>query len=135
MGLDPEFDEYEEGDECPSCVDILFDGVTPKYVEADISGIIKCPMVIPDPPNGTVLLTQTVPCTWKTVVGINFYEWILGPASSMFTIYSAPTFVWFVHIRALLCCDAFVNSNVCGVGGAMGDSGYATIWWGPTIGP
>lgn len=135
MGLDPEFPDYEEGDACPVCVDILFNGVTPKYVEIDVSGITKCPIAIGDPPNGTFLLTQVQPCIWRASVFPDNFEWNLQVARSFFKIFQTPFEIWFSSDWAVECYDAFVNQNICGVGPAYGANGYVLVWWGPTIGP
>lgn len=136
MGIDPENPDYEPGDECTRCVNVLFNGLTPKYVEADISLIVKCPFAIGDPPNGTVLLTQNPmsSCQWIAGAHPNFITWTLLAGHSIFSAGTIP-FFWFFADVAFECIDAFVNTLVCGVGPTYGESGYAACWWGPTIGP
>ena len=135
MGTDPETDDYEEGVECPLCVDLLFGGVTPKYVEADITGIVKCPGTPIEPPNGTFLLTQTVlPCVWEYVDVPLVIRWRLLADRSIFDVRWFEAF-WFFNRIDEICFDAFVNENVCDGVQIAGQDGYALIWWGPTIGP
>lgn len=135
MGTAPDNDDYDSGDDCAICLDVLFDGVTPKYVEADVFGVVKCPMAFGDPPAGTFLLTQTAPCSWMYLFdGKYSLSWDLRPHDSTFII-TFPGFFWFLSIVLEPCFDAFVNQNVCGVGPTFGENGYVTLWWGPTIGP
>lgn len=135
MGTDPETDDYEEGAECALCVDALFDGVTPKYVEVDVSGITKCPIAPNDPPNGTFLLTQTAACRWQFLTDdFVAFIWELNAGNSIFSILRLG-FIWFTATVADDCIDAFANQNVCGVGPVYGENGYALCYWGPTIGP
>lgn len=135
MGLDPEFPGFESGDECPLCVESLFNGTTPKYVEVDVFDLELCPGAPPLELNGTFLLTQTAPCQWlggPPGVGM---VWILNIGQSLFTIVSGPVF-FFSGVVAASCIDAFVNLIVnCNPPFQMGKNGYATLWWGPTIGP
>lgn len=135
MGLDPEYPVYEPGDECALCVDLLFDGLTPKYVEVDVSGITKCPIAPVDPPNGVFLLTQTAPCRWQLLTDdFVAFIWELNNNQSIFSILRLGM-IWFKANVAFDCFDAFVNENVCGVGPVWGEDGYALCYWGPTIGP
>lgn len=135
MGLDPEYPDYEEGDECPLCVDLLFDGLTPKYVEADVSGIVACPLIPMSPPVGTFLLTQTYdPCKWEYMTPEFVITWGLEPDRSYLTIWVAGG-KWFYSEVLDQCFDAFVNELDCSVGLTLGENGYVTLWWGPTIGP
>ncbi|MBA7699059.1 hypothetical protein ES703_107744 [subsurface metagenome] len=134
MGLDPEHPNYEPGIECPLCVDLLFNGLTPKYVEADIFGIDQCPAMDPVPGDSTVLLTQDIACRWIHDGPPWSFVWELTPGQSLFTVTWAMQFA-FQRIVADNCIDAFVNANDhCGFPVA-GINGYVTCWWGPTIGP
>ncbi len=135
MGIDPENPDYEPGDECPRCVDVLFDGVTPKYVEADIVDIEDCPASgILVPPNGTYLLTQFAPCEWRYFVDNLLIGWKLEIGQSRLFIGFNPG-EWFFALVAHECIDAFANELNCGPGNVFGEKGYVTLWWGPTIGP
>lgn len=134
MGTDPETSDYDPGNDCTVCVDVLFDGVTPKYVEADVVGIVKCIGVPDDPPSGTFLLTQAVlACLWQYTENGLFINWELRAGSSILTV-GVPGFRWFHATVFEICWDAFVNQNVCGAGPVIGEDGYVTLWWGPTIG-
>jgi len=135
MGTDPSTDDYSEGDECALCVDLLFDGLTPKYVEAFITGIDKCPISPWEPPTGTALLTQIQPCVWTGLIGVSQIQWVLQPGQSILKIFPNVFWSFFNSIVADDCIDAFVNQNVCGVGGSYGENGYVLLYWGPTIGP
>jgi len=135
MGLDPSHPDYEPGEPCPDCVDYLFDGVTPKYVEVDLSGITACPGIGWDLPNGTYLMTQLMnPCWWYFGnVDIQIW-WKISGVSGYFEAWHGVR-SWFHALPLIPCCDAFVNDNVCGVWPACGKDGYAVVWWGPMIGP
>jgi len=135
MGLRPDYPDYEPGIDCFVCNDLLFNGVTPKYVEADISGISKCLPELPDPPNGTFLLTQQAnPCVWLLTAAGMSYVWELRIDRSLFYVIIAGG-QWFNSEVMHTCFDAFVNQNVCGVGAVYGENGYGLCYWGPTIGP
>jgi len=135
MGTDPETDDYEAGDACTLCVDLLFDGTTPKYVEVDVSGIVKCGIAPNDPPNGTWLLTQAEePCVWRLTSGVFSFMWKLGANRSQLSIWQG-MFVWFIADIVNECIDAFVNELSGCLVGQYGEDGYALCYWGPTIGP
>lgn len=135
MGLDPKHPDYEPGNQCNVCKDILFAGVTPKYVEADVSGINPCPGIEDPAPNGTFLLTQGVnPCFWQYTTNGLFINWELRIDRSILSI-GVLGLWWFRAIVEDTCFDAFVNVNVCGEGPVIGENGYVLLYWGPTIGP
>ncbi|MBA7697096.1 hypothetical protein ES703_105754 [subsurface metagenome] len=135
MGLDPKYPDYEAGDECPVCVDILFGGKTPKYVEVDVSGVVLCPGAPDVKINGTFLMIQQTPCTWAVTLGGITWTWSLNVGQSIFAIISGPAFFFSSHV-ADDCYDAFVNQNgPCNWPLIAAQNGYATCWWGPTIGP
>lgn len=135
MGTDPETDDYESGLECALCVDELFDGLTPKYVEADVSGVVMCAGVPQPDPNGTFLLTQVLACRWELVGPVWRYRWTLAVGVSVFEIQAGPSFC-FTSSPAFECFDTFVNSLIaCSPPFVIGHSGYVLCYWGPTIGP
>lgn len=135
MGTDPSTDDYEPGIQCPLCKDVLFDGITPKYVEADIFGIIQCPGKPAVPTNGTCLLTQTFACRWFGLYEGWDVTWNLAGLASGLDI-SQVLLRAFVGFVADDCIDAFVNVQVdCVAPFNCGRDGYVTLWWGPTIGP
>ncbi len=135
MGTDPETPAYEEGVKCVVCWELLFDDITPKYIEVDFSGVEACPGAPLDVINGTFLLTQSVDeCLWSLVWGVYFIDFRLRPGESRLRA-GSPGLVCFQSIVADDCIDAFVNQNVCGVGPVYGENGYGLCYWGPTIGP
>jgi len=135
MGLAPEYPDYEEGDECEVCVDILFDGSTPKYVEAYVTGVTLCPGAPSIVIDGTFLLTQSGPCVWGLIVAGILYTWTLRVGQSVFGITSGPA-IFFSSIVNDDCYDAFVNQNgPCNWPFIAGTGGYVLLYWGPTIGP
>ncbi len=136
MGTDPAKPDYEPGRRCGTCEDILFNGVTPKYVEVDFSGIVCCPGIQGPAPNGTYLLTQNAinPCQWDAGFPTDIRRWRLEPARSYLLLMEGG-FNWFNSYPYLTCMDAFINENVCPLNLAVGFDGYAVCFWGPTIGP
>lgn len=135
MGIDPENTDYEEGDECPLCVDVLFDGVTPKYVEAHVEGVEVCPGGPAFDPNGVWLLEQIAACQWLGGAGGFGFIWILNAGASSFTIVSGPVFL-FAGTDANDCVDEFSNNIVaCNIPFEAGKNGTVKMFWGPTIGP
>ncbi|MBA7680739.1 hypothetical protein ES703_89060 [subsurface metagenome] len=135
MGTLPPTPAYEEGDECPVCVDLLFGGVTPKYVEIDVTGLNRCPIATEDPPDGTYLLTQAAPCLWTLTVGNRGYAWRLLNGRSILRLDWIGFFNFFYSSVLESCYDAFANQTVCGLPNDWAEDGYVTCWWGPTIGP
>lgn len=135
MGIDPENTDYEPGDACPECVDSLFGGITPKYVEIDVSGLRRCPIAHVDPPDGTFLLTQNQPCQWVFADGFRGYAWRLLNDRSILRLDWVGFFNFFYSEVMHTCIDAFANQTLCGLPNDYADSGYVTCWWGPTIGP
>lgn len=138
MGLDPNDDTFEAGDECTVCVDELFGGVTPKTVLAIVQDIVMCPGVPPlDPmPNGSFNLTQLAnPCHWGCVgPGGYSYTWTLHADRSDFAIETAHTIMFFSRVMEI-CFDAFSNQADCAGLLTITHEGYVTVWWGPDIPP
>lgn len=135
MGTKPDKDVFEPGEECPTCVDILFGGITPKYVEVDVVDIEKCPGPAIEIPDGTYLLTQSeFPCIWHGFYDVGVFLWDLRADDSRFHI-GIPDKTFFWSLVEDTCIDAFVNQETCDMPGALGFNGYVTCWWGPTIGP
>lgn len=135
MGLRTTFPDYYPGGPCNVCKDVIFEGVTPMFVEAWVFGIVKCPGIPIEPPNGNFLLTQTVlPCVWEYVDVPLVIRWRLLADRSIFDIRWFESFWFFARIDDI-CFDTFDNENVCGVGLIAGDNGWVTIFWGPGIGP
>lgn len=135
MGLDPEYPDYTGGAACAICEDVIFDGKTPFYVEANIFSVVTCPGIPPPDPNGVVLLSQIAPCIWEVFGPVWRYRWELVPGRSIFTIQVGPSFA-FTDSPFVECEDTFINDILaCNPPAQIGHSGWATIWWGPTIGP
>lgn len=135
MGIDPENPDYEPGIDCPTCKSVIFDEITPKYVEANVVGIVLCPGFVVPTPNGVILLTQTGPCQW--VGGFNGWAYLysLTFINSTFAISAGPS-ICFTHTIAVICQSAFTNQNAaCALPFSVGLGGTANVFWGPTIGP
>ncbi len=135
MGLDPEFPNYEAGVDCAVCKSVIFNEVTPKYIEANVQGVLPCPT----PPlvftNGVYQLPQTAPCLWNLILpGLINVAYQLNIGSSTFSV-TAPPFIFFVEQIFVNCQTSFTNTAVCGVGGAIASGGTAEVFWGPTIDP
>lgn len=136
MGTDPATPDYEPGKRCPTCEDTLFGGVTPKYVEARFVGIVCCPGIPGPAPNRVFLLEQNAvnPCQWDAGFPIDIFRWRLEAARSYLLLMEGG-FNWFNSYPHLTCLDFFLNENVCSINLAVGFSGFAQVFWGPTIGP
>ena len=135
MGTDPENPNYPPGVDCLICQATLFDGVTPKYVEAHFEGIVDCPAAPPRFRNGVFLLTQTgVTCQWVYLENPWAIEWRLTGSGSLLRI-SITSVIWFLDDTIVTCQTVFTNSTICGIGFNVGTGGTGKIFWGPTIGP
>lgn len=135
MGLPPEHPDYEPGNDCAVCHSLLFDDVTPKYIEVDFSGVVACPGAPLPVLNGTYLLTQSGdPCLWSIAWDVFFIDYRLRFNESRLRA-GSPGLTCFQSIVLDSCFDAFANQNVCGVGPVYGENGYGLCYWGPTIGP
>lgn len=135
MGTKPPTPTFEPGVACAQCEATMFGGVTPKYVEANVQGIVKCPGVMIDPPAGVFLLTQqAAPCFWLYLIPGFFIEYRLQAGTATILIWEAG-FWWFSAGPGAPCLSSFVNNQVCGTPPWIGESGTVEIFWGPTIGP
>ena len=135
VGTFPETPAYPEGAECAVCVSALFGGVTPKYVEAHVDGVIDCPGGPVFDPNGVVLLTQNAACGWLGGKGGFAYNWILLVGQSIFRIESGLQ-TFFTAAPLIECVTEFTNLHTACTGGVvLGKDGTVEIFWGPTIGP
>lgn len=135
MGTDPVTPAYDPGDDCNTCKDIIFNGITPLYVEAHVSGVEACPGGPAFDPNGVWLLTQVLECQWLGGAGGVGFNWILQLNSSIFTIVSGPAFFFSGTILSR-CISTFTNDLVvCNVPATSGINGTVEVFWGPTIGP
>ncbi|MBA7673968.1 hypothetical protein ES703_82175 [subsurface metagenome] len=135
MGLKPTFPDYYPGAPCPDCRDVIFDGVTPMFVEAWVFGIALCLGAPPFDPNRVWLLEQTAPCQWLGGEAGFGFSLIYTPTNSIFTISSGPVVLFSDNI-ALTCQTLFNNLNlICNFPNPAGINGWVTIFWGPGIGP
>jgi len=133
MGLDPDDDTYDTDLECTHCVDALFGGVTPQFVMATITGIIRCPLSPDPPPNGSFLLTQTLPCHWEAAYLGYTISWGLEAARSSF-VAGAPNNWFFISVIEAPCRDYFKSTiATCFFNQTIGKFGEAHIFWGPGI--
>lgn len=137
MGL-PWPPTYEEGDECGICVDDLFDGKTPLYTYAQVTGVDFCNVQGGWPDlNRVIRLTQDPisPCFWHARVDGVFplalgYSYILGAVNSQFGIGGIPAGNFFHDLIPAACRHFFNNANVCGPPlFPMGFGGTCHIVW------
>ncbi len=138
MGLDPDDSDYEAGVICPDCVNEIFGGQTPKFITANVSGVVACPGWTRIIPNGSFLCEQTpgTPCEWVGQVGallIIFNVRFAGGATVTAT--DGPAKVVFLEFSMGACrtiypsnlrCDGPMPSESC-AGGIM------QLSWGPDI--
>lgn len=133
MGTDPITPIFDPGADCNLCKDVIFDGVTPLYVEAHVMGIEQCPAMREVPEDSVVILTQDTTCRWLLNGPPWTYVWDLIAGQSLFTITFAGQFA-FQQIVAINCLSTFTNANIhCGFPVA-GINGTVEVLWGPTIG-
>lgn len=133
MGLDPDDDDYDEGVECATCVDVSFDGVTPLYVWVHVSGVENCG-VLNFAYNGSFKLEQTAnPCIWSGAFTRNgqrgSIEYKAAPTSSVFMSWIDPWVTIFHGVDVDPCIDEFDNILVCAP--AVCHNGRAIVTWGP----
>lgn len=135
MGTKPETPDYEAGNNCTHCNSVIFDDVTPKYIEVHISGVVACPLFPVPMPNGVGLLTQQeAPCNWiGGMPGFNM-GLAFGAGQTHFLISFGALF-YFESLILLPCQTILPNQQVCGFPAIAGHQGTAEFFWGPTIGP
>lgn len=135
MGLDPEHSDYEPGIPCPICNDVIFGGVTPKYVHIEFSGIEKCPGTERAAYNRGFVLTQTDnPCVWEWTECAIMVQWQLEMARSRCQLWNIDHFE-FVGDVFTQCVDHFNNLMNCDDPMTFHHGGTAVITWGTNIGP
>ena len=128
-------DNYPPGVDNPTCNISLFDGITPEFVEARVKGIVKCPITVIEPPNGTFLLTQEVdPSKWSFFDGTFLFQWEVEPTKTRFFIFAAG-FNWFFADIATTCLSQLPSGSICGGPSQRGAGGSVELFWGPTIEP
>ena len=132
MGLDPTDDDYTAGVPCPTCHDVSFGGVTPKFVFAHFSGVTRCPFGLGQNPNGTWKLTQVdgFPCLWLGVVAgwLCFYGLLVGSSVTLLSQVSANE-AFFGDDDD--CHSFFTNQLDCDDIEVDWSGGQCTITWGP----
>lgn len=136
MGDPPDLDEWPPGDDCAQCKSVIFDEITPKYVEVLIAGLVKCPLAVLDPPDGVYLLEQDniIPCLWGGLAGPIGLSWFLNAGKSLFQADIGMGLFWFQHQTNNPCDTIFTNQlGPCG-GDVQAIGGTADIFWGRTIG-
>lgn len=134
MGTPPPSEIWEEGAACATCVDVIFDGSTPKYVEAHVKDVIICPGVPPPGPDGVLVLPQLAACTWGVAKGAWTYRYQLFAGTSLFSIMAGPGIAFF-HQPIAICQTSFTNQQlVCAPPFGIAKLGTCEIYWGPTIG-
>lgn len=136
MGEDPNDNDYEAGDDCNACKNIIFDGITPEFVWMQVDGIAKCPGFPVDMPNGLFLLQQSAaPCVWFLSQGGWNFIWSIGAGSAAnITLAAPPNPSAFNGFSDPDCDTNFANDNaICGPTVA-GTGGNVRIYWGPSVG-
>jgi len=135
MGLDPTDPDYEAGVICALCVDVIFNGVTPKYVWANISGVLDCATSLLSAVNGTYKLTQDPVAKCYFLGSYDPFQYILnlGPFG-YFEVREIlnPGNFWFQEKFKPDCSTSFANQLVCGSPPfGFTFQGVCTITWGP----
>lgn len=135
MGLDPTDQDYEDGNNCANCADVIFDGETPKFVWASVIGLVSC-LGNPDPPpNGVYQLEQLpgFPCRWAATFGIMEVFWRASPGSAAYMSEQAPPWRFFFSAtNGANCIDKLDNESFCGdMIGSVCEEGKIIITWGP----
>ncbi len=135
MGTKPDTPAYEPGDDCDACKSVIFNEITPKYVEAHVEDITVCPGFVAPTPNGVFLLTQTVPCQWVGFFNGWAYRFQLSVFNTSFAILAGPSIV-FTSTILIICQTSFTNQNgPCNLPFSVGTGGTVDVFWGPTIDP
>ncbi|MBA7580470.1 hypothetical protein ES708_22362 [subsurface metagenome] len=138
MGLDPTDPVFEPGAQCGNCKDVIFGGITPKYIELRMHDVVQCAGPTA-PPNGVILMTQQggSPCIYNGNIGVSFFTIIFKAATTevfVLIIIGAVFYYWFRNLNALVCSDLVANTNVCPGAQIIGEGGHVHLYWGPTIG-
>lgn len=113
---------WEAGASCGLCVDILFNGRTPKFIYAFVQGVTLCPQEppIPPSPNGVVRMTQLAisPCWWtasKVEDIYNYgYDYFFTLGISAMYITDISGFGCFASSGPPVCQNSFSNQLICG---------------------
>lgn len=135
MGLDPEHSDYEPGVPCPVCNDVIFGGITPKYVHIQFSGIMKCPGTERAALNRGFVLTQTDnPCVWEWHECRIDVRWSLDVALTECQLWNTDHFEFEGRVFSQ-CRNELNNIMFCGAPLSFYYGGKAVVTWGTDIGP
>lgn len=138
---DPTEPDYEDGGECAVCVDVIFNGHTPKYIRARFEGIIECPGVPPFDVMDELILKQTAEnsCFYHVHGFVNGTRWdcdyhchSVNPASRSLLTLQRDGVPVFSSRSTSSCMISFANQNTCVVP-EIGREGTGAITWGPDI--
>lgn len=130
----PHDDEYQEGDECPECNNVIFHGRTPKHMKALFSGIVSCGEA---PPTGIILpcwlfQDDIVPCVWQGWSRDDRffadYACNLDNRFSTLSLFGPGGDLFFGWIESL-CVTSFSNSFLCSENDDY-EGGSGSVRWG-----
>lgn len=138
---DPYNPDFEDGNACPDCSTVIFDGNTPKYVQANFDGILVCPPLPPFDIETNFFLKQSVggPCFWHVLARFNGILWectywchSIFPAKRSVLELQRNGILVFYSESADSCITNFPNQNDCSHP-EIGIEGTGGITWGPDI--
>lgn len=138
IGPQSSFIQWEVGNPCCICQNKIFSGFTPRWVEANVSGIETCPAVPGTRPVGTFLLEQISACSWQLILPDYIFTWTLANATSTFEILENPGGrVWFTRTTPKVCWTFFFGQLIfaCNDLNVWGYEGEVQVSWGPWIVP
>lgn len=120
MGEDTE-EDGPIGDHCDRCDNVLWPAEeTPKFLKCEFEGIEKCPIGVPDAPNGGFILEQDdgVPCIWRYSDDDYNIIYTLGATYSYLragTFFGLQFWFYFRHNILDICANGFTNTHIdCG---------------------
>ena len=134
MGLDPGFPIYDAGTNCTFCEDVLFGGVTPKYIQAFFSDVVSCPGFVIGPPDGAFLMTQQIPCRWIHT-GVTYLITLEFTATNSVFSCRSGSLVFYQANMVALCDETLGNILTCGPPLVQSSGGAVVFNWGPDIHP
>ena len=136
MGIDPALLVYPPGTSCLECNDVLFDGITPKYLLAVVAGIrsIATGLLFGSDVNAQFMLTQTSGCTWRSALFPNQLSFFLGIGQSEAILLDTDTYdIYFWQQLLFPCRDNLTNRLPAGFPGEVGSGGTIEFIWGPGV--
>jgi len=135
MGIPVSTELYTEAEWPGLCEIDLFDGRTPKYIEAHLAGIILCPIATTPDPNGTYILTNFAAGRYRSDNPNLYLEvWFQDP-QTFYNAFGFPGAQDFFRANAARCTDHADNERVDCSPGNWGYSGTIDLFWGPGISP